>query len=70
MDDLTILEVIFLANVGLASHNIRDQVPNNIASHSQFIPNEHLKTQEHLKTIDNWTEESKIIIIIMYIFKK
>ena len=58
MDDLTILEVIVLANVGLASYNIRANIPTNIATHNQFIPSEHLKTQEYLKTIDNWTEEN------------
>ena len=30
MDDLTILEIIHLASVGLASCNIRAQVPSNI----------------------------------------
>ena len=58
MDDLTILEVIFLANVGLATHNIKHNIPNNIATHNQFIPSQHLKTQEYLQQIDNWTEEN------------
>ena len=60
MDDLTVLEVILLANVGLASHNIKSNIPNNIANHNQFIPSEHLKTQEYLRKIDNWTEENKM----------
>ena len=51
MDDLTILEVITLANVGLASHNIRNNIPSNIASLNQFIPSEHLKTQEYVKLV-------------------
>ena len=60
MDDLTILEVIFLANVGLATHNIKHNIPNNIATHNQFIPSQHLKTQEYVQQIDNWTEENKM----------
>ena len=60
MDDLTILEVIFLANVGLASYNNRSQVPSNIATHCQFIPNEHLKTQKYVEDINQWTEENKM----------
>ena len=60
MDDLTILEVIMLANVGLASHNNMSQVPSNIATHCQFIPNEHLKTQTYLKEINRWTEDNKM----------
>ena len=47
MDDLTILEIIDLANVGLASHNFRSSIPTNIAEHNQFIPSEHLKTQNY-----------------------
>ena len=53
-------EVIFLANVGLASHNIKHNIPNNVANHNQFIPSEHLKTQEYVQKINNWTEENKM----------
>ena len=42
----------------MASHNIRTNIPSNIANHNQFIPSEHLKTQEYLRSIDNWTEEN------------
>ena len=37
MDDLTILEVITLANVGMASRNIRTNIPTNIATHNQYM---------------------------------
>ena len=60
MDDLTILEIIHLANVGMASHNFRSNIPTNIAAHNQFIPSEHLKTQNYLEDIDKWTEENKM----------
>ena len=60
MDDLTILEIINLANVGLASHNLRSNIPTNIAAHNQFIPSEHLKTQNYVEDIDKWTEENKM----------
>ena len=57
MDDLTILEIINLASVGLASHNIQAQIPSNVPVHSQIIKNEHLKTPKYLHDINNWTEE-------------
>ena len=60
MDDLTILEIILLANVGLASHNTKSNIPTNIAVHNQFIPREHLKTQKYVEDIDNWTELNKM----------
>ena len=37
MDDLTILEVINLASVRLASHNVTAQIPSNIPVHNQII---------------------------------
>ena len=52
MDDLIILEVIYLATEGLASYNSKNQVPTNIATHCQFILNEHLKTQKYLEDIN------------------
>ena len=60
MDDLTILEIIVLANVGMASHNIHNNVPTNIPMHNQFIPREHLKTQKYVEDIDKWTELNKM----------
>ena len=62
MDDLTILEVINLATVGLASFNIKSRVPSNIPVHNQFIPIENLKTQRYLEDINAWTEENKMLI--------
>ena len=58
MDDLTILEVINLLDVGLASHNNKAQIPNNIPQHNQLIRKEHLKTTEYIKDINDWTEEN------------
>ena len=58
MDDLTLLEFINLLDVGLASYNIRTQVPSNIPQHNQIIKSEHLKTTEYVKEINNWTEEN------------
>ena len=46
--------------MGLASHNTRNNIPTNIATHNQFIPSEHLKTQQYVTSIDNWTEENKM----------
>ena len=60
MDDLTILEIIQLVNVGLASHNTRVTIPTNIPVHNQFIPSCHLKTQKYVEDINNWTEENKM----------
>ena len=62
MDDLTILEIINLANVGLASFNVKSQIPSNIPVHNQFIPSDNLSTQKYLEDINTWTEENKMMI--------
>ena len=58
MDDLTILEIINLASVGLASYNLKSQVPSNIPVHNQIIREEHLKTSKYLAEINDWTEKN------------
>lgn len=40
MDDLTLLEFTQLMDVGLASYNIRAQVPSNIPQHNQLTRSE------------------------------
>ena len=62
VDDLSILEVINLLNVGLASHNVKQQVPSNIPDHNMFIPSEHLKSQKYLDQINEWTINHKMKI--------
>ena len=58
MDDLTLLEFISLVDVGLASFNLRAQIPSNIPSHNQLIRSEHLKTSKYVNDINEWTERN------------
>ena len=62
VDDASIIEVISLLNVGLASHNSKIHVSSQIPENGQFIPSEHLKTQKYVEDINNWTEENKMIL--------
>ena len=62
MDDLSCLEIINLLSIGLASHNVRLQVPSDIPSHGQIIDNESLKTQEYLNKISRWTTKQKMFL--------
>ena len=48
--------------MGLASHNVKSNIPTNIATHNQFIPSEHLKTQKYVEEINSWTEINKMQI--------
>ena len=60
VDDLTINEVINLVNIGLASFNVKTQVPSNLPSHNQFIPSEHLKTKKYLENIKDWATDNQM----------
>ena len=62
VDDLTVLEKVNLLLVGLASFNYHSSVPSDIPTHSQYIPSEHLQSQEYLTKIKQWTENQKMIL--------
>lgn len=62
MDDLTTLEIVNLLTVGITSFNLKQQVPNDIPTHNQYISPENLKSQEYLNTINKWTTNQKMII--------
>ena len=62
VDDLTTLEIVNLLTIGLASFNIKSQVPNDIPTHNQFIPPDQLKSQEYLDNINKWTKQNKMLI--------
>ena len=59
-DDASILEIVNLLSIGLASHNLKAQVPSNIPTHNQFIPGSYLKSQDYLERISQWTDENKM----------
>ena len=60
VDDLTFLEVIYLLNVGMATYNVKQHIPSNIPTHNQLIPSKHLKSQQHLNVINDWTKSKKM----------
>ena len=60
VDDLTFLEIIYLINVGLASYNVKQHVPSDIPTHNQIIPAQHLKSQQYLDVIKEWTAKQKM----------
>ena len=47
IDDLSLVELINLMNIGMQSYNVRQHVPSHIAEHNQFIKPEKLKSQQH-----------------------
>ena len=62
VDDLTVLEIVNLINIGLSSFNNRLQVPNDLPTHGQFVEGHHLNTQEYLNEINLWTKKQQMVI--------
>ena len=62
VDDLSVLEKIYLLIIGLASINPKLTVPSDIPVHNQFIPPEHLKSQTYLNEIKEWTDNQKMVL--------
>ena len=60
VDDKSVVEIINLFSIGLASHNVKATVPSNIPVTNIFIPGEHLRTQSNMEKVDNWTEKKKM----------
>ena len=59
-DDLSVLEIVNLLSIGIASHNSKHQVPSNIPSHNQFVPAAYLKSKQYLENIHQWSEDHKM----------
>ena len=62
VDDLSVLEIINLINIGISSHNSKYQVPNDVPTHGQIIPSMNLKSQGYIEDISKWTTNQQIII--------
>ena len=62
VDDLTVLEIINLINIGMTSFNAKLQVPNDIDTDKKYIPNRNLLTQTHLDKISDWTKNQKMML--------
>ena len=62
VDDLTILEVVNLLTVGITSYNLKQHIPSDLPLHNQFIPPQNLHSQDWLDSIDEWTDNRKMVI--------
>ena len=62
MDDLTMLEAVYLTNIGISTYNLKEHIPNNIPVHNNVIKSDKLKTQKYLDEIQGWTEKKKMVL--------
>ena len=62
VDDLTILEIINLLNIGISSYNFKQNIASDIPTHGQFIDQTNLLSQTYLNKINEWTFKQKMLI--------
>merc|ERR1711952_228286 len=59
-DDVTLLEVVNLLSVGIASYNTKQHVSSTLPAHNQIVDNKHLQSQKYLHSINEWTISKKM----------
>ena len=64
VDDLTILEVIYLINIEMASHHMKQPILNYIPVNGQTIPTAHLKSQKFIKDMNQWTTKHEMTMSV------
>ena len=60
VDDLSILEMINLLSVGLASYNFKQHVASDIGINQKYLSNENIQTQQYSQSISEWTNKNKM----------
>ena len=60
VDDLSILEMINLINIGLSSYNFHQHVAADIGVDQKYLPSQNILTQSHVDNILQWTGENRM----------
>ena len=60
IDDLSILEILNLISIGLASYNFREHVPSDIGADNYFLDPRKIRSQGYLDKIESWTQRQKM----------
>ena len=61
-NDLSFPEIVNLVNIGISSHNTRQQVPNDLPTHGQIVDNTKLKSQRSFDNINLWSDNQEMIV--------
>ena len=60
IDDLSMLELISLISIGIASYNFKEHVAADIGIDSNYLPPENNKSQQYIDNIEQWTEKQEM----------
>ena len=61
-DDLTILEIVNLVNIGMSCLNFKSHVPSDMPEHGQYIDKQNLMSQTYLQELNEWSNNHKMVI--------
>ena len=60
IDDLSVLEIINLLSIGLASYNFSNHVASDIPTNGYYVDASNMDTQKYMQNISTWTEVNKM----------
>ena len=60
IDDLSIIEVLNLINIGLSSYNFHQHVASDIGIENSYLDASNIKAQTYLDKVAEWTKEHEM----------
>ena len=60
IDDLSILEILNLLSIGLASYDYHNHVPSDVGVENHYLDPRNIQSQEHLQNISKWTKKNEM----------
>ena len=60
IDDLSMIEIVNLISVGIASYNFKAHVASDIGVDSKYLPADNLQSQTYIQSIEQWTERKQM----------
>ena len=60
IDDLSILEIINLLSIGIASYNFHNHVPSDVGIDNLYLDPKNIQSQEYLDKIKEWTDKNQM----------
>ena len=60
IDDLSMLEIINLISIGIASYNFKAHVASDIGVKNSYLPAENIQSQQFINSIEQWTDRKEM----------
>ena len=60
IDDLSMLEIVNLISIGIASFNFKANIASDIGIGKKYLPPENIHSQSHIQSIEAWTNRKQM----------